>query len=83
MPDANIGPGALQRVFAGWFQDWSISTRPRRGGVALSVILSAALWVNQNIPGMRELHKGFGRAAVEIRMLQAREPLVGRLDLFC
>ena len=85
LPDANIGPGASQIVFASWFQDGSISTRARSGGVALRVILSAALWVNQNIPGMRELDKdvcGFGRAAVEIRMLQAREPLVCRLDLF-
>ena len=85
LPDANIGAGALQMVFALRFQDWGISTRARSGGVALSVILGAALWVNQNIPGMRQLTKGargFGRAAVEIRMLQAREPLVCRLDLF-
>src|SRR5581483_5900628 len=83
LPYAHIRPGASQIILALWFQDWSISTRARCGGVALRVILGAALWVNQNIPGMRELHKGFGRATVEIRMLQAREPLVCRLDLFC
>src|SRR5712671_4711895 len=65
LPDANIGPGASQIVFASWFQDCSIRTRARRSGVALRVILGAPLWVNQNIPGMRELDKdvsGFGRA---------------------
>ena len=60
LPDANIGPDAAQIVFASWFQDWSISTRTGRGGVALRVILSAALWVDQNIAGMRELDEGFG-----------------------
>jgi hypothetical protein len=53
--------------------------------MALCVIRSAALWVDQYVSRTRNLNEClgcFGRAPVEIRMLQAREPLVCSFDLF-
>jgi hypothetical protein len=83
LPNTTLGPCTSQIVFTGWFQDWSIRARTSLR-VAFGVILSAALGINQNIAGIRDLYEGLrslGRAAVEIRMMQTRQPLVGRLDL--
>src|SRR6185369_16231656 len=81
--DASIRPRASLISFDSGIHGWSISAF---GSISISlrVIRSAALWIDQYISGTRnedERLGSLGLAAVQIRVLQPRQPLVCGLDL--